>query len=118
MVPTPPNGDPTPVDAALPAGAIFGDQGEFAIWLTDFSATKELKLNTFAPATGTVVPVTIKVTGESHQKVAAGEFDVYDLEVNGGQQGNIKVYARKTAPHIVVKQELQTQPVVREGSKR
>ena len=111
MVPAPPNGDPTPVDAALPAGAILADQGEFAIWLTNFDTTKELTLNTFSPGTGTIVPLTLKVTGESHQKVAAGEFDVYDIEMRG-QQGSMKIYARKQAPHIVVKQEMQTQPVV------
>lgn len=111
MVPTPPNGDPQPVDAALPEGAILPGMDEFVIWLTDFSATKELKINVFNPQTSTVIPVTLKVTGESKQKVAAGEFDVYDLEMQGAQ-GGMKVYVRKAAPHIPVKQEFVAQPIV------
>jgi len=111
MVPTPPNGDPQPVDAALPEGAILPGMDEYAIWLTDFATNKELAINVFNGASGTVVPVTMKVTGESKQKVAAGEFDVYELEMKG-PQGGMKIYARKAAPHIVVKQEFMAQPVV------
>ncbi|HEX6559816.1 MAG TPA: insulinase family protein, partial [Longimicrobiales bacterium] len=111
MASMPPNGDPAPIDAALPEGAILPGMDEFVIWLTDFSVSKELKLNVFSPQSGSVIPVTLKVTGESKQKVAAGEFDVYDLEMQTSQ-GSMKAYVRKAAPHIVVKQEFVAQPVV------
>jgi hypothetical protein len=53
----------------------------------------------------------MKVTGESTQKVAAGEFDVYDVEMKTAR-GAMKMYVRKAAPHIMVKQEFLAQPVV------
>ena len=111
MVPMPPNFDPTPVDAELPAGAVLGNMTDYAIWLAPFETQKELTLNVFNPATGTSTPITGKITGESHQKVAAGEFDTYEMDLKT-TQGGMKLYARKQAPHIIVKQEITGQPVV------
>lgn len=107
----PPQGDPQMVDVAYTEGTLLPGMDEFAIWTADFDKSKELKLASFSPQSGSVVPLTLKVTGESRQKVAAGEFDVYELEMTTAQ-GGMKVYARKTAPHFVVKQEFLTQPVV------
>lgn len=108
---TMPEQEPRVIDAPLQAGTILGGMDEFAIWVNDFDKVKELKLNMFNAMTGSVVPVTLKVVGESRQKVAAGEFDVYELEMQTAQ-GPMKGYARKEAPHIVVKQEFVAQPVV------
>jgi zinc protease len=108
---TPPQGDPQMIDAAFPEGTLLPGMDEFVMWLTNFDTTKELKLNSFNMRSSSVVPVTVKLLGESKQKVAAGEFDVYELEVKGAE-GGVKLYMRKAAPHILVKQELLTQPVV------
>jgi hypothetical protein len=53
----------------------------------------------------------MKVVGESKQKVAAGEFDTYELEMTTAQ-GGMKAFVRKQAPHIMIKQEMLAQPVV------
>ena len=108
---TMPDSDPKVIDAALPEGTILPGMDEFAIWVNDLSANKEMKFNVFNAMSNSIVPVTMKVTGESKQKVAAGEFDVYELEMQTAQ-GGIKAYVRKAAPHIMVKQEMLAQPVV------
>lgn len=103
--------DPTMVDAEFAEGTLLSGMEEIALMLNDFNTRKELSFNTFSPQSGSVVPATAKLVGESKQKVAAGEFDTYEVEVKAGQ-GGMKLYLRKTAPHIVVKQEFMAQPVV------
>jgi hypothetical protein len=51
------------------------------------------------------------VAGDTTVTVPAGEFDAYRVEVNSAQ-GSATVYARKTAPHIVLRQEPAGQPIV------
>ena len=111
MLKMPMQPDPTMVDAAFPEGAILGGMEEFAIWVTDFAVGKELTVNMYNAQTGSVTPITMTVTGESKQKVAAGEFDVYELEMKNAQ-GSMKGYIRKAAPHIIVKQTMSQAPVV------
>jgi hypothetical protein len=111
MMKTPQEPDPKMIDAAFQPGTLLPGMDEFAIWLTDWSKTKEIKLNLFNPQSGSVIPVTIKLAGESKQKVAAGEFEVYDLDMSTAQ-GAMKGYVRKAAPHILIKQEFVTAPIV------
>jgi zinc protease len=111
MTKSPQETDPKMIDAPFPAGTLLPGMDEFAIWLTDWSKTKELKLNLFNPQSGSVVPVTVKLAGESKQKVAAGEFEVYDLDMTTAQ-GAMKGYVRKAAPHILIKQEFVAAPIV------
>jgi len=111
MMKLPQEPDPKMIDAVLPEGALLPGMDEYAIWLNDFATNKEMKMSIFNPQSGSVVPVTMKLTGESKQKVAAGEFDVYELEMTTAQ-GAMKAYVRKAAPHILVKQEFLAQPIV------
>lgn len=103
--------DPQMIDAAFAEGTLLSGMEEVALMLTDFSATKELSFNVFNAATSSVIPVTVKLTGESKQKVAAGEFDAYELHMTTAQ-GGMKVYVRKAAPHVVLKQEMEAAPIV------
>lgn len=103
--------EPQMIDAAFAQGTLLSGMEEVALMLTDFAATREVTFSVFNPASSSVVPVTVKVTGESKQKVPAGEFDAYELEMKTAQ-GGMKTYVRKAAPHIVLKQELQAAPVV------
>lgn len=111
MLKSPQETDPKMIDAAFAEGTLLPGMDEFAIWLTDWSKTKELKLNLYNPASGTVVPVTVKLSGESKQKVTAGEFEVYELDMTTAQ-GAMKGYVRKAAPHILIKQEFVAAPIV------
>lgn len=111
MVKMPQEPEPKVIDAAMPADALLPGMDEYAMWLNDFNTTKEMKVSVFNAQSGSVVPVTVKMTGESKQKVAAGEFDVYELEMTTAQ-GGMKAYVRKAAPHILIKQEFLAQPIV------
>lgn len=108
---TPQAPEPKTIDAAFVEGTVLPGMDEFAIWLTDWSKTTELKINLFNPASGSVIPVTVKLAGEGTQKVAAGEFEVYELDMTTAQ-GAMKGYVRKAAPHILIKQEFVAAPIV------
>ncbi len=60
---------------------------------------------------GGAYTLTIKVVGETTVSVAAGEFEVYELQVSG-TQANVTIFARKEAPHYLIKQELMQPPLV------
>lgn len=111
MVKMPQTPEPKMVDANLEAGTVLPGMDEFAIWLHDWSSSKELSINAFNANTGTVIPVKFKLTGESKIKVTAGEFDVYELDMTT-TQGTMKGYVRKAAPHILIKQEFAAAPIV------
>lgn len=111
MMMSPASPDPAMIDSPIAEGTILPGMDEFAIWVHNFDTTKELKISTFSPQSGSIVPVTMKVVGESKQKVAAGEFDTYELEMTTAQ-GGMKAFVRKAAPHIMIKQEMLAQPIV------
>jgi hypothetical protein len=106
----PGSGDKT-IDAVFTEGTLLPGMDEFALWVSDLATKKELVFNSFDPMSGAVLPISAIVTGESKQTVAAGEFEVYDVEMKNAQ-GTMKLYVRKAAPHIMIKQELLAQPVV------
>lgn len=108
---TMPGAEARTIAAAFTEGTLLPGMDEFALWVSDLAAQKQLTFNSFDPMSGAVVPISLKVTGESRQKVVAGEFDVYDVEMQTAQ-GAMKVHVRKTAPHIMIKQEFVAQPVV------
>ncbi len=101
------------INADAAAGAVFSGMDQFILMLNNFAQTKEVALPVFNPQTGTVMPVTAKVVGESKVTVPAGSFDVYELDVTGSE-GAMKVFVSKTAPQVIVKQEFAAQPVVME----
>jgi hypothetical protein len=56
----------------------------------------------------TVATTTVRVTGTETVKVPAGQFEVYVLEATSkGPAPSGTIYVRKTAPHHVVKADLQ-----------
>jgi hypothetical protein len=95
------------------SGAVFSGMDQFILMLNNFGTKKEVALPVFNAQTGTVVPVTAKLVGESKVTVAAGTFDVYELDVTGAE-GSMKVFVSKGAPQLIVKQEYAAQPVVME----
>lgn len=108
---TPQQPETKEIDAEFAEGTLLPGMDEFAIWLHDWSASEELTLHLYNPASGSVVPITIKRTGESTQTVPAGEFEVYELDMKTAQ-GAMKGYVRKKAPHILIKQEFLAAPIV------
>ncbi len=101
------------IDAPAPAGTMLAGMDQFALMLNNFGTTKEITLPIFNAQTGTVSNFTAKVVGESKVTVPAGTFEVYELDATGAE-GGMKVFVSKTAPNVIVKQELSAQPVVME----
>lgn len=108
-----PDGRPVDVEAEVVAGTLLPGMDEYALWVVDLAAEKEFKLPIFDASSGSVIPASFKVVGESKVTVPAGEFDVYEVEAAAGPMP-IKLFLRKDGPHIVVKQEYVGQPIVLE----
>lgn len=106
----PPQGDKD-VNLDATAGTMLAGMDEFAYMVTDFGTTKNVSIPVFVAQTGSISPFSAKVTGESKVTVPAGTFDVYELDTVGAQ-GPARMYVTKAAPHMMVKLELQAQPVV------
>ena len=105
------DGQTKEVDAEVVDGTLLPGMDDFAIWLAPLGRSDEIKLPAFNVQSGNVYRLTVKVVGVTTVTVAAGEFEAYELEVSGGQ-GRAKIFARKAAPHYVLKQESAGQPVV------
>lgn len=104
-----PQGDVT-VDLAAPKGTLLTGMDEVALTAIDYASTKEATFQVYNLMGNSVLPLTAKVIGETKVTTAAGEFEVYQVQVTGGPQP-LTLMLRKAAPHILVKQELPGQPV-------
>ncbi len=106
-----PDGSTTEVDEEVVAGTLLPGMDDYAIWLADLSVGAELKIPAYSVQAGGAYTLTIKVARETTVNVAAGEFEVYELQVSGAQ-ANVTIFARKEAPHYLIKQELTQPPLV------
>lgn len=105
------DGETREVAVDVPAGTLLPGMDDYAIWLADLQPGAEISVPAFNALSATPYTLNLKVVGETTVTVAAGEFEAYQLEVSGAQ-GTATVYARKAAPHVVLKQEPGGQPVV------
>ncbi|HEX7120095.1 MAG TPA: pitrilysin family protein [Longimicrobiales bacterium] len=101
-----------PRDVSIDAvpGMLLPGMDAFAVLVTDLATTKQFRAPMVNAASGTVTPVEFRVVGETKVTVAAGEFDAYELEVEGGP-APLRLFVRKAAPHILLKQETVGQPI-------
>jgi hypothetical protein len=75
----------------------------------DLSDNFKLTVNAFDSGSGSIDPVTIRVTGKESTTVPAGTFDTYRVEVAGKQTSNLLV--TRAAPHRIVKIMLAGAPL-------
>ncbi|HEX7051065.1 MAG TPA: pitrilysin family protein [Longimicrobiales bacterium] len=106
-----PGGQVRPIEVDLVPGLLLPGMDEPAIWVADLAPGKEFSFPMITAQTAGATTIRVEVVGESTVTVPAGEFEVYELEVSAGGATS-RVYARKAAPHVIVKQELGGQPVV------
>lgn len=101
-----------PRDVSIDAvpGMLLPGMDDYAIMVLDLAPGASFTLPVVNAQSGTLANLEIKVVGESKVTVAAGEFEVYELETTGAA-GSMKLYVTKAAPHIVVKQEPAGQPI-------
>jgi predicted Zn-dependent peptidase len=105
-----PEAEPQQVELEVPEGTLLPGMDDYAIWVMDLSEGDEIEIPAFNGQSASVYTMTIKVVGDTTVTVPAGEFEAYELEVGGGQ-GNSTVWARKVAPHIILRQDVAGQPV-------
>ncbi len=55
----------------------------------------------------------VKVKADTTVTVAAGAFEAYEVEVSG-PRGVQRIFVRKAAPHLALRQEFGAQPVALE----
>lgn len=98
------------VDTAVVAGTRFAGMEPWILAASDLDAGKSLSVPVFDTRSGGVVSGTFRVTGVEKVTVPAGTFDAYRVETQTGEQSAV-LYVRKDAPHIVLRQQPNAQPV-------
>lgn len=101
-------GDKT-FDTEVVAGTRLPGMDAAILAVADLAPGKTITVPVFSPQTGAASPVSFKVAGEEKVTVPAGTFDAYRVEMTGPQPTVLHV--RKDAPHVVLKQAPQGQPV-------
>ncbi len=100
------------VDRPIPPGALLGDMVELAVWIADLAPGAELSLPVVQLQTGVLETTPVKVAGTEEVTVPAGTFDAYRVDVGGS--GSQTVWARRAAPHVILKVVPKGQPVTME----
>lgn len=108
-----PGGDTTRVDTTVVKGTILPGMDAFVVWLANLDGSREITVPAFDPQSGGAYNLQLEVLGDTTLTVPAGTFEAYRLRMTTPQATTI-VYARKQAPHIVLRQEFQGRPIVLE----
>jgi hypothetical protein len=103
-------GEKKEIDAAVPANTLLPGMEEFAIWGADLSQIQMFKAELFNPATGKTETVTFTNTGVQTLKIGGQDMEAYRIEMSGGAIGMV-LFARKDAPHAILKQEYLGEPL-------
>lgn len=110
---TGPDGTPREISAEAVPGMLLPGMSEYVVWAADLAPGKSFSFPSLNALTGTVGTLTLEVVGETTVTVAAGEFEVYEVEAS--EQGQtVRLFVTKAAPHILIKQEFQGQPTTTE----
>jgi zinc protease len=97
------------IDTVLAPGVIESNILIALLPSLDLTDNFKLTVNAFDSGTGSIEPVTIRVTGKETATVPAGTFETYRVEVAGKQTSNLLVTT--TAPHRIVKIMLAGAPL-------
>ena len=92
----------TPIDTTVPAGAIDDNLLTALLPALEWSATASITLPVFLSGKGYVQPVTLAVKGVETLTVPAGTFDVYRIDLSGGQAA-VAMFVTTDAAHRLVK---------------
>lgn len=98
------------VDEAMEPGLLLPGMEEFALAVADLSDGARIGIPILNLLEDRRVTLDARVTGLEEISVPAGEFQVWRVELAGGDQPMI-LYLRAEAPHVLVRQEYQGQPV-------
>jgi len=98
------------VDDPIEPGVIFPGMDEYALQLSDLSEGSRVRVPHLDLIEGTTTLLEARVTGRETVRVPAGEFETWRVELTGGQVPML-LYLRAEAPHVLIRQEYQGQPV-------
>lgn len=98
------------VDEAMEPGLLLPGMEEFALAVADLSEGARIGIPILNLMEDRRMTLDARVTGLEEISVPAGEFQVWRVELTGGEQPMI-LYLRAEAPHILVRQEYQSQPI-------
>lgn len=114
---TGPDGASREVSLDAVPGILLPNMSDPVVWAADLAPGKKLTFPAVNAMTGTIGSLTVEVVGETTVSVAAGEFEVYELQASEGGQ-TVRLFVTKDAPHVTVKQEFAGQPVTLELKSR
>lgn len=100
----------TSIDTTVAAGAIDDNLITALLPALDWSPGASLTLPVFLSGKGYVQAITLAVKGTEKLTVPAGVFDVYRVELSGGQ-GGVAMFVTTDAPHRLVKIAPQGAPL-------
>lgn len=103
-------GEKKEIDSEVPENTLLPGMEEFAIWGTDLEKIQVFKTSVFNPATGNTETLTFTNTGVQKVKIASQDIEAYRVEMSGGAIGMV-LYARREAPHVILKQEYLGEPL-------
>jgi len=92
------------VNTALPPGTLVYEQIGALVPALPLSSNGRWTLSVFNGATGEVMTVVVRVTGESVVGVPAGLIDCWTVEVSGGPLP-MTVHVAKATPHLIARFE-------------
>ena len=92
----------TAIDTVVVAGAIDDNLITALLPALEWSPTASFTLPVFMSGKGYVQPLTVAARGTEKLTVPAGTFDVYRVEISGGQAA-VAMFVTTTAPHRLVK---------------
>jgi len=106
-----PDGRLEPFETPFVPGALVGEMLEVAVWMADLEEGLELVLPVLQVESGATAYVRVRVLDRTRVTVPAGRYDAYRIAIEGAQAPQL-VYARVSAPHVIVKLETPGQPFV------
>jgi len=99
---------PKDINVSMVKGTILKNAIDILITTLPLAAGQTYKFPVLDAQSGTMENVTIDVVGEQDLLVPAGTYATFKLKVKSGE-GEQVMYVQKTAPHLLVKQEMPAQ---------
>ena len=103
-------GGPQDYDRDLAPGVLLPGMDELALAVADLEEGARFSIPLMDLTQGEEITLEVRVTGQESIQVPAGSFDTWVVEVSGGP-APLTLYLREEAPHILIRQEFQGQPV-------
>ncbi len=103
-------GGPREYDQELAPGVLLPGMEELVLSVADLEDGARFSIPYIDLTRGEQVTLEARVTGRESIQVSAGSFETWVVELSGGDTP-LTLYLRVDAPHVMIRQEFQGQPV-------